>query len=66
MKKHNAIDKLKKAGFGHVEIARKIGASRHSVRLWQRAGRTPNGEHMRKLIALAESKGITLFASDFT
>lgn len=48
------------------QIAEAIGVSRHAVRFWEIGERSPGHDNRELLIAVAESKGVLLLASDFT
>lgn len=60
----NAINRLKKSGLSRAEIARRSGLPYHTVAMYDRGGRHPGADAIRALVALAESRGITLLATD--
>lgn len=49
-----------------AEIARALNVTRHAVGFWERGARSPDHDNRQKLIALAESRGVLLLASDFS
>ena len=49
-----------------AEIARALNVTRHAVGFWERGERSPDHDNRQKLIALAESRGVLLLASDFS
>lgn len=61
-----AIQKLRKSGMSRAQIAAAIGVTRHAVGFWERGERSPDHDNREKLIALAESRGVLLFGSDFS
>lgn len=61
-----AIDRLVASGLTTSQIADAVGVSPHAVRFWARDLRSPRHDAREKLIALAESRGVLLLASDFT
>ena len=48
----------KESGLSWSEIARRIGAYRHTVFRWANGSRRPNTEHMMALLELAEDLGL--------
>ena len=61
----NAVTRLRKSGLSRQGIANEVGCTRQAVGLWEQGKRSPRGTHMASLVKLAESRGITLLASDF-
>lgn len=61
----NAIDRLKASGLKPTEIARRSGLTYQAVKQYASGARYPNQQAARALVALAESRGITLLATDF-
>lgn len=61
----NAIDRLKASGLKPTEIARRSGLTYQAVKQYASGSRYPNQQAARALVALAESRGITLLATDF-
>jgi len=49
-----------------AEIAAALNVSRHAVGFWERGLRSPSHDNRQQLIALAESRGVLLLASDFS
>ena len=60
----NAINRLKASGLTHTEIARRVGLTYQAVKQYARGDRYPSQSAARALVALAESRGITLLATD--
>jgi transcriptional regulator with XRE-family HTH domain len=60
-----AIDRLQRAGFSRAEIARRSGVSPQLIGMYERGRRFPSRKTFERLVALAESRGLTLLASDF-
>lgn len=60
-----AITRLEKSGLTTAQIATAIHTTTHAVRYYRSMQRFPNRHVYTALVHLAESRGITLLASDF-
>ncbi len=54
----------RESGLSCSEMARRIGAYRHTVFRWVNGSRRPNMEHMMALLTLAESLGLRHIFTD--
>jgi transcriptional regulator with XRE-family HTH domain len=61
-----AILRLKQSGMSRAEIAKAIGVSKTTLHFWETGQRSAAHNNREKLIALAESRGLLLLASDFS
>lgn len=60
----NVVKRLKKAGLSRPQIARAVGVTRQAVGKWEHGKGAPNGKNLVRLVALAQSRGVVLLASD--
>lgn len=60
-----AIRKLEKSGLTTAEIAVAAHTTTHAIRHYVHMRRFPNKHVFTALVHLAESRGVTLLASDF-
>jgi len=61
-----AIQRLKQAGLSRKDIAASADVSKTTVHFWETGQRSPKHANRERLIALAESRGLLLLASDFS
>ena len=60
-----AITRLEKSGMTVSAIATATGIGPAAIRRWKRGEATPVGDNRQLITALAESRGLVLFAADF-
>ena len=62
-----AITRLRKSGLSTAQIAEAIAdkSGGHLVRAYDKHARFPSRRTFERLVALAESRGVVLFAHDF-